>query len=51
MLAAKLEGYPSIGIELSPYYAQAAQERVDAGEPDDAAHIGTGTAAEGAAVS
>jgi len=34
VLAAKLEGYPSVGIELSKHYAQASQERVDAGDPD-----------------
>jgi hypothetical protein len=46
VLAAKLEGYPSVGIELSKHYAHAAQERVDAGEPDAAdADVGTtGTA-------
>ena len=44
VLAAKLEGYPSIGIELSSHYAQAAQERVDIGTPDSAAHTGTSTA-------
>ena len=37
VLAAKLEGYPSVGIELSRHYAKAAKERVDAGLPDDAA--------------
>jgi len=29
VLAAKLEGYPAIGIELSPYYAEAAQKRLE----------------------
>jgi site-specific DNA-methyltransferase (adenine-specific) len=29
VLAAKLEGYPSVGIELSHHYAKAAQERVE----------------------
>lgn len=28
VLAAKKEGYPAVGIELSPYYSVAAQERV-----------------------
>ena len=35
VLAAKLEGYPAVGIELSPHYAAAAQGRiaaVDSGE-------------------
>jgi|GEM_PF-692070 len=31
VLAAKLEGYPAVGIELSPYFAKASQKRVDAG--------------------
>jgi site-specific DNA-methyltransferase (adenine-specific) len=34
VLAAKLEGYPSVGIELSRHYAKKAKERVEAGEPD-----------------
>jgi len=34
VLAAKLEGFPAVGIELSKHYAQASQERVDAGDPD-----------------
>ncbi|MDR1604072.1 MAG: site-specific DNA-methyltransferase [Gracilibacteraceae bacterium] len=34
VLAAKLEGYPAVGIELSRHYAKAAKERVEAGEPD-----------------
>ena len=38
VLAAKLEGYPSVGIELSPHYAHAAYERVLAGLADEAAH-------------
>ena len=29
VLAAKLEGYPGVGIELSPHYAAAAQNRID----------------------
>ena len=29
VLAAKLEGYPAVGIELSPHYAAAAQKRVE----------------------
>jgi len=37
VLAAKLEGYPSVGIELSRHYAKAAQLRVEAGVPDDPA--------------
>jgi len=37
VLAAKLEGYPSVGIELSSHYAKAAQERIEAGEPDGVA--------------
>jgi len=36
VLAAKLEGYPSVGIELSKHYAEASQARVDAGDPDAA---------------
>lgn len=31
VLAAKLEGYPSVGVELSTHYAKAAKDRVDAG--------------------
>ncbi|MDL2293837.1 site-specific DNA-methyltransferase [Ruminococcaceae bacterium OttesenSCG-928-D13] len=34
VLAAKLEGYPAVGIELSPHYAAAAQKRVDADAAD-----------------
>ena len=34
VLAAKLEGYPAVGIELSPHYAAAAQKRVDADVAD-----------------
>lgn len=34
VLAAKLEGYPAIGIELSAHYAKVARERVDAGEQE-----------------
>ena len=34
VLAAKMEGYPSVGIELSKHYANATQERVDAGVPN-----------------
>jgi site-specific DNA-methyltransferase (adenine-specific) len=41
VLAAKLENYPAVGIELSPYYASAAKKRIaaaDAGEsPTNAA--------------
>jgi len=37
ILAAKLEGYPAVGIELSEHYAKAAKARVDAGEPGDLA--------------
>jgi len=37
ILAAKLEGYPAVGIELSRHYAKAAKERVDAGLPDEPA--------------
>jgi cyclopropane fatty-acyl-phospholipid synthase-like methyltransferase len=29
VLAAKLEGYPAVGIELSEHYAAAAQKRLD----------------------
>jgi site-specific DNA-methyltransferase (adenine-specific) len=29
VLAAKLEGYPAVGIELSPYYAGAAKKRIE----------------------
>lgn len=29
ILAAKLEGYPSVGIELSPHYAKAAAKRIE----------------------
>lgn len=29
VLAAKLEGYPAVGIELSPHYAAAAQKRIE----------------------
>jgi len=48
VLAAKLEGYPAVGIELSPHYAQAAQGRVAAGVATD----GVATdGAEGGAVS
>jgi site-specific DNA-methyltransferase (adenine-specific) len=39
VLAAKLEGYPAVGIELSDHYAEAAAKRVDgyaAPEPDAA---------------
>ena len=32
ILAAKLGGYPAVGIELSEYYANAAAKRVDSGE-------------------
>jgi site-specific DNA-methyltransferase (adenine-specific) len=35
VLAAKLEGYPAVGIELSRHYAKAAAERVAAGIPDE----------------
>lgn len=35
VLAAKLEGYPSVGIELSSHYAKVAKERVDAGENEE----------------
>ena len=37
ILAAKLEGYPAVGIELSRHYANAAKERVEAGVLDDIA--------------
>jgi site-specific DNA-methyltransferase (adenine-specific) len=37
VLAAKLEGYPSVGVELSRHYAGAAKERVEAGVPETAA--------------
>ena len=39
VLAAKLEGHPAVGIELSPHYAAAAQKRVDAEDalPDSVA--------------
>ena len=34
ILAAKLEGYPAVGIELSDYYAAAAQKRIETAEAD-----------------
>jgi site-specific DNA-methyltransferase (adenine-specific) len=34
VLAAKLEGYPSVGIELSRHYAKAAKERIENEAPD-----------------
>ncbi|MCL2078744.1 MAG: site-specific DNA-methyltransferase [Oscillospiraceae bacterium] len=34
VLAAKLEGYPSVGIELSRHYAKKAKARVDSGDPE-----------------
>ena len=37
VLASKLEGYPAVGIELSPHYAAAAQKRVEA---EDARPVG-----------
>lgn len=38
VLAAKKEGYPAVGIELSPYYSGAAQSRVSsAGDAEDIA--------------
>jgi site-specific DNA-methyltransferase (adenine-specific) len=37
VLAAKMEGYSAVGIELSPYFAKASQERVDAGIAEAAA--------------
>jgi hypothetical protein len=39
VLAAKLEGYPSVGIELSHHYAKAAKERMETGMPDAAAPV------------
>jgi site-specific DNA-methyltransferase (adenine-specific) len=44
VLAAKLEGFPAVGIELSKHYAQASQERVDAGDPDAVADVTEATA-------
>ena len=35
VLAAKLEGYPSVGIELSAHYAKAAQNRLDEAKIDE----------------
>jgi len=37
ILAAKLEGYPAVGIELSDYYAEAAQKRIEAAEVETVA--------------
>jgi site-specific DNA-methyltransferase (adenine-specific) len=34
VLAAKLEGYPAVGIELSKYYADAAAKRIEAADAD-----------------
>lgn len=36
VLAAKLEGYPAVGIELAPYYAAAAKKRVEESGADEA---------------
>ena len=36
VVAAKLEGYPSVGVELSEHYANAARERVNAAECGEA---------------
>jgi hypothetical protein len=38
VLAAKLEGHPAVGIELSDYYAAAAAKRIEGyAVPEDAA--------------
>jgi site-specific DNA-methyltransferase (adenine-specific) len=34
VLAAKLEGYPAVGIELSDYYADAAAKRIETADAD-----------------
>jgi DNA modification methylase len=40
VLAAKLEGYPAVGIELSPHYAKTARERIETeGETAEAAEV------------
>jgi DNA modification methylase len=36
LVAAKLEGYPAVGIELSHHYAKAAKERLEAEESESA---------------
>jgi len=44
ILAAKLEGYPAVGIELSDYYAEAARKRIETAGVNSDADIDTNEA-------